>query len=97
VGRFVRPIGIAPAAFIRSMTGASLLGYAFANALKPWVVGVPTTSMMSLTVNGTPRNGSTSAPAATARSAALAASSACSPKPTTTALIDGFTAPIRRR
>src|SRR5512132_127182 len=39
LGRFVRPIGIAPAAFIRSTIGASRAGYAPANALNPWVVG----------------------------------------------------------
>src|SRR6266536_2679918 len=57
LGRFVRPIGIAPAALIRSMIGASRLGYASASALNPWVVGVPATSMLSLMVNGTPWNG----------------------------------------
>jgi hypothetical protein len=54
LGTFVRPMGIAPAAFIRSTTGASRAGYASASAFKPCVVGVPATSMFPLTVNGTP-------------------------------------------
>ena len=45
VGRLVRPIGIAPAAFSRSTTGASRDGYAHASALAPCVVGVPARSM----------------------------------------------------
>src|SRR5512132_175255 len=97
LGRLVRPMGIAPAAFIRSTTGASRLGYAPASALNPWVVGVPATSMLSLIVKGTPWNGGTLPPSAVARSAAFAASRACSPRTMTTALIDGFTASIRRR
>ncbi len=97
VGRFVRPIAIAPAAFIRSTIGASRAGYACASAAYPWVVGVPTTSMLSLIVNGTPWNGGRSSPAATARSAAFAASNACSPRTMTTALIEEFTDSIRRR
>ena len=96
VERLVRPSGIAPAPFIRSTTGASRVGYESASALAPSVVGVPMRSRSSLMVNGTPWNGSRSRPAATARSVALAASNACSPR-TTTALIDGLTASIRRR
>ena len=52
------------------------------------VVGVPARSMFALTVKGTPWNGGSSRPSATARSAALAASSACSPRTMVTALID---------
>jgi hypothetical protein len=93
----VRPIGIAPAALRRSTTGASSVGKAPTSALAPCVVGVPTRSMFPLTVNGTPWNGGKGSPSATARSAAFAASRACSPSTTVTALIDGFTASIRRR
>ena len=64
---------------------------ALASALAPNVVGVPTRSMSSLTVKGTPCNGGRSPPAATARSAAFAASSACSPRTTVTALTAGLT------
>jgi hypothetical protein len=97
VARFVRPIGIAPAAFNRSTTGASRLGYAAASALSPSVVGVPARSMFSLTVTGTPCNRGRSPPPATTRSAAFAASTACSPSTRVTALTAGFTASIRRR
>jgi hypothetical protein len=97
VGRFVRPMGIAPEALIRSTIEASRLGYAASSALNPWVVGVPATSMLSLIVKGTPWNGGRSPPAATTRSAALAASRACSPRTIVTALIEGFTASIRLR
>jgi hypothetical protein len=47
LGQLVRPIGIAPAARIRSTTGASRPGYAPARALSPTVVGVPARSMFS--------------------------------------------------
>ena len=53
-GRFVRPIGIAPAARRRSTWGASIGETASASAGTPEVVGVPARSMFSLTVTGTP-------------------------------------------
>ena len=56
-GRFVRPIGIAPAASMRSTTGAFDVGIASASTVRPLVVGVPTRSMFSFTVIGTPCNG----------------------------------------
>ena len=56
-GRLVRPIAIAPAARIRSTTGASTGGIAPAKAGTPQVVGKPATSMFSLIVNGTPCSG----------------------------------------
>ena len=97
LGQLVRPIGMAPAARIRSTMGASVRGYAPARALSPTVVGVPTRSMFSLTVKGTPWSGGNSPPLATIRSAVFAASRACSPRTTVRALIEGFTASIRRR
>ena len=97
VARLVWPIGIAPAARRRSTWGASPTGYASASALSPCVVGVPARSMFPLTVKGTPWSGGRSPPPATARSAALAASSACSPRRIVMALMEGFTASIRRR
>ena len=53
----MRPIGIAPAARRRSTTGASIGATASASAGTPEVVGVPATSMFSLTVTGTPCSG----------------------------------------
>ena len=50
-------IGIAPAARRRSTSGASIGATASASAGTPDVVGVPATSMFSLTVNGTPCSG----------------------------------------
>jgi hypothetical protein len=97
LGQLVRPIGIAPAARIRSTMGASSRGYALARAFRPRVVGVPTRSMFSFTVKGTPWSGGSSPLLATVRSAVFAASRACSPRTTVTALIEGFTASIRRR
>jgi len=97
LARFVRPIGIAPAAFSRSTWGASRAGYAPANAFRPCVVGVPARSMLPLTVKGTPCSGGRSPPPAALRSAALAASSACSARTTVMALTAGFTTSIRRR
>ena len=96
-GRLVWPIGIAPAARIRSTTGASIAGYAAASALIPWLVGVPARSMFPLTVNGTPCSGGNSPPLAAARSAARAASRACPASTTGTALTAGFRSAIRRR
>ena len=72
-GRFVRPIGIAPAPRKCSTIGASRSATASANATTPWVVGVPATSMFSFTVNGTPASGPTEAPRAIAASTASAA------------------------
>ncbi len=95
LGRLVRPIGIAPAALRRSTTGASSFGYAPESAMSPCVVGVPRRSMFPLTVKGMPCNGGRS-PSVT-RSAAFAASRACSASTTVMALTAGFTASIRRR
>ena len=54
-------------------------GISVGQCLKPCVVGVPATSMFSFTVKGTPWNGPRSAPAATARSAALPPSAPARP------------------
>ena len=56
-GRLVRANGIAPAARMRSTTGASTLGDGVGEGDDAWVVGVPATSMFSLTVIGTPWSG----------------------------------------
>ena len=96
-GRFVRPIGIAPAARIRSTTGGSKGATAFANALTPQVVAVPAKSMFSLIVNGTPCNGPSRSPAAILRSASAACFLASSARTLTIAFTFGLTASIRRR
>ena len=61
------------------------------------MVGVPATSMFSLTVNGTPCSGPSRAPSATARSAASAAARAWSASRRTMALRRGLTASMRSR
>ncbi len=53
-GQLVRPIGIAPAAFMRSTTGASTGEIASANAGTPWSLAQPARSMFCFTVSGTP-------------------------------------------
>ena len=53
-GKFVRPIGIAPAATIRSTIGEFCFGMTFFLDGTPSVVGVPIKSIFSLTVKGTP-------------------------------------------
>ena len=63
-GRLVRAIGIAPAARMRSTTGASFGTTACASAGTPQVVGRPAMSMFSFTVKGTPCKGPTLSPAA---------------------------------
>ena len=73
-GRLVRPIGIAPAARIRSTTGASAGTTAWASAGTPQVVGRPAMSIFSFTVNGTPCKGPSFSPAASSRSAESCAS-----------------------
>jgi hypothetical protein len=77
-GKLVRPNAIAPAARSRSTGGASTGAIASARAGTPCVVGVPATSMFSLTVNGTPCSGPSQVPPAANRSASSAAASACS-------------------
>ena len=71
-GRLVRPIGMAPAASIRSTIGAFADGSASASTVSPLVVGVPSRSMFSFTVIGTPCSG----PVAGMRSIASAAARA---------------------
>ena len=71
-GRLVRPIGMAPAASIRSTIGAFAVGSASASTVSPLVVGVPSRSMFSFTVIGTPCSG----PVGGERSAASAAARA---------------------
>ncbi len=96
-GRLVRPMAIAPAAFMRSTTGASTGAMTSASAGRPLVVGVPARSMFSFTVNGTPWSGPSASPAETARSAATAASPAPSASTRVTALRCGFTSAMRVR
>lgn len=71
-GRFVRPTGIAPAARMRSTTGASSGTTAPERAGGAHVVAGPAMSMFSLTVIGTPASGPTAAPAAIRLSRAAA-------------------------
>ncbi len=92
-GRFVRAIGIAPAARRRSTWGASTGETASASAGTPDVVGVPARSMFSLTVTGTPW----SAPSGADRSAASAAARASSASTSVIALRWPLTASIRSR
>ncbi len=61
-GQFVRPMGIAPAPFMRSTTGESTAGIASASAGSPQFVDEPTRSMFCFTVNGTPCNGPSGSP-----------------------------------
>ena len=96
-GRFVRPIGIAPAASIRSTVGADTGAMASANIGTPFVVACPATSMFSLMVNGTPWNRPSGRPDRTAESALSAAASADSARTFTTAFTAGFTSAMRPR
>ena len=66
-GMLLRPIAIAPAARMRSTTGASTGTTARASGTTPQVVGWPAMSMLLLTVNGTPCSGPSGWPEATAR------------------------------
>ena len=77
-GQLVRPIGIAPAAFMRSTTGASTGEIASAKAGTPLSVAHPARSMFCFTVNGTPCSGPSVSPAASAASAAFAPARASS-------------------
>ena len=96
-GRLVRASGTAPAAFMRSTTGASTVAAASASACKPCVVAWPATSMFSLIVNGTPASGPRGSPAARAASIAAAAASEISGIVRVTALTVGLTASMRSR
>ncbi len=96
-GRFVRPRGMAPAAFMRCTPGASSDGRAPARACTPWVVGLPVQSTFSFTVKGTPCNGPSGSPAARRRSASPAAIVASSTRTRVTAFTAGLTASIRAR
>ena len=96
-GRLVRAIGMAPAARMRSTTGASTGATALASAGTPQVVGRPAMSMFSFTVKGTPCSGPTVSPAASFWSALTAAARASSASTRTTAFSAGFTASMRAR
>jgi hypothetical protein len=96
-GRLVRATGIAPAERIRATTTASAGATLPRKAATPAVVGPPSTSRFSLTVNGTPCRGPSERPAATARSAAAAAAIASAANAMVTALTAGFTASILAR
>ena len=96
-GRLVRPIGMAPAARMRSTMGESVEATASASAGTPWVVAEPSTSMFSLIVKGTPWNTPEGSPAARRSSARRAAASADSASTTVTAFSAGFTASMRSR
>ena len=87
---FVRPSTIPPAALTRSTVGSSRDGRASGNF--PHVVAEPTTSMFSLTVNGTPRNG----PAGGLASAILAFDKASSTT-RVMAFTEPFTSAMRSR
>ena len=96
-GMFPRASGIAPAARRCSTAGASTGAIACASAVTPHVVAVPATSMLSLTLNGTPCSVPVGSPAASRRSAAAAADSASSASTTCNALTSGLTASMRSR
>ena len=96
-GRLVRPIGIAPAASIRSTTGASVGTTACANAGTPQVVGRPDMSIFSFTVKGTPCRGPDISPAASLLSAKAALARASSARTRTTAFSVGFTVLMRAK
>src|SRR5690606_24585494 len=65
-GTLVLPRGIAPAARSRAIIGSSAAADgAPAKALLPWAVGIPATSEISLTANGTPARGPQTFPRAT--------------------------------
>ena len=85
----VTPSGIAPASISRWTEGA-LVGLRYSRrATRPADCGMPSTAIVSLTVNGTPSSGGTSAPEAMSASAEAASSSAASKRSATTALIRG--------
>ena len=67
------PRMIAPAAFSRATSAASVAGTTSLSASDPPVVGSPATSIVSLTRIGTPASGPPGVPAARAVSAATAA------------------------
>ena len=91
--KFVRPRGIAPAAFMRATTGASTDGIELARAGTPLVVAESRQSMFSLMVNGTPCR----RPVGSRRSASAAAASAESARTTVMAFNVSFTASILPR
>jgi len=89
--------GMPPAALKRVTAVASLSGMKPANNLEPRWLGMPAVSSASLMVKGTPCSGPSSAPSATALSAASAPLSASSATRVTIALILGFTSAMRSR
>ncbi len=94
-GALVRREGIAPTARRFATAGTSSGGMASASAVTPWVVGDPTRSIVSLTVNGTPWNGLVGASRAIAASASSAAARASSVSVAVTALTTGLTDSMR--
>ena len=95
-GKLVLPIGIAPAPNILSTKGVFLGGIDSARNGRPLVVGVPTKSMFSLIVIGTPWKGLFLS-SSLALSAFLANSVADSSRVTVMAFISGFTSSILLR
>lgn len=96
-GMLVRATGMAPAARMRSTTGASIGTTACVSGTTPQVVAWPVMSTLVLTVNGTPCSGPSGSPAATFASAAHAEARASSCSAWTTALTVGLTSSIRFR
>ena len=97
--RFVLPRMIAPAAFSRRTMNASRLGTECSSTIEAAVVGMPATSMLSLSRTGRPSSAPRGWPEARAASDARASSSACGFKERT-ALIAGprrLTAAMRSR
>ncbi|GAA3212048.1 hypothetical protein GCM10020216_017010 [Nonomuraea helvata] len=96
-GMLLCPIGMASAARSRATEGESASATLSRNLGTPWVVGTPSTSRFSLTVNGTPASGPSGSPAARRRSMSAAAAMALSASTAVTALIVELTSAIRSR
>ena len=94
---WVLPRMTAPAARSRATSVASLDGNVCAKAAAPARVGMPATSMMSLTPTGTPWSGPGACPAARAASRSRASARAARASRWTHARTEGSSASIRSR
>src|SRR5262245_29722290 len=95
--RLVLPMITAPASRRRMITGASAAAICPSRTREAAVVGMPLTSMMSLTAIGTPCSSPRSWPDASSRSAASASRFASSAMTRMNALSDGWSWSIRCR
>ena len=96
-GTLVLPIVIAPAARSRSTISASASGTNRSNSRDPKVVRMPFVHVRSLWATGSPCNGPSVSPRATAASAASAPRRASSGSSVTMALTAGLTSSMRAR